>query len=90
MKSSYLQTLKRNSFAEQLKTLAKEGALVASTALLARSNGGIFSTLSTRLLDRLALIDGAKLLDTRLPRLGLIAHGSTTYKELNQARQAQR
>ena len=28
-------------------------------------------------------------LDTRLPRLGLIAHGVASYKELTQARQAQ-
>ena len=88
MKNSYLATLKNNAFAVQLKTLAKEGALVAATALSARSNGGLFSTLARSLLARLDLLQ-VGCLDTRLPRLGLIARKATTYSELNQARQAQ-
>lgn len=88
MKSAYIHTLKNNAFAAKLKTLSREGALVASTALSARSNGGLFSTLAQSLLARLDLLQ-VGCIDTRLPRLGLIAHKVTSYKELTQARQEQ-
>ena len=88
MNSKSTKTLKNNAFSDKLKILSKEGALVASTALSARSNGGLFLTLAKSLLARLDLLQ-VGCIDTRLPRLGLIAHGVTTYKELTQARQAQ-
>lgn len=88
LKSSYLTTLKSNAFAIQLKTLAKEGVLVASTALSRRSNGGVFTALANTLLQRLDLLS-VGVIDTRLPRLGLIARKATTYSEINLARQAQ-